>query len=185
MSASFDTSKADNVERTAVTGPEFVIGRNPDCDLHLANQHISRRHCALLIRGNKAFVRDLGSMNGTSINGERVKDERELHNDDRLEVGRVKFRVVLEARPPYPPADGASPEQPDVLLALEVQGTTTQGNPTPMTLEEADALGYLDGAETFACEDPEATVDKADVAKLVADKTSSSAKAILEKYMRR
>ena len=83
-----------------VTLSQFLIGRDPQCQLRPASPLISKRHCAVLVRGEQAFVRDFDSTNGTFVNGQAVKGERELHNDDRLKVGPLDFRVALEAQVP-------------------------------------------------------------------------------------
>ena len=59
-----------------VTSAEFVIGRDPQCQLRPASPAISKQHCAVTTRDGKAFVRDCGSTNGTFINGEQVAGER-------------------------------------------------------------------------------------------------------------
>src|ERR671934_1307214 len=79
--------------------PEFVIGRDANCHLRPASPLVSKRHCAVLIRGGKAFVRDFNSTNGTFVNDEQVKGERELLNGDRLTVGPLYFAVRLETTP--------------------------------------------------------------------------------------
>src|ERR1044072_5165243 len=77
--------------------PQFIIGRAPGCNLRPASPMISKRHCALLVRGEKAFIRDFGSTNGTYLNDERVEGEHELKNDDQLKVGPILFAVRLES----------------------------------------------------------------------------------------
>jgi hypothetical protein len=46
-----------------------VVGRHPDCDRRLHNPVVSRRHCAFWLRDGRAWVKDLGSRNGTGLNG--------------------------------------------------------------------------------------------------------------------
>ena len=58
-----------------VTLPQFVIGRDPQCQLRPASPVISKRHCALLVRGEQVFVRDFESTNGTFVNDQPVKGE--------------------------------------------------------------------------------------------------------------
>src|SRR3954453_21117558 len=79
--------------------PQFLVGRDPQCHLRPASALISKRHCALIQRDGKAFVRDFGSTNGTYVNDERVEGERELKNEDRLKIGPIMFAVQLEAAP--------------------------------------------------------------------------------------
>src|SRR5260370_31993794 len=76
--------------------PQFLIGRDPQCHLRPASPLISKRHCAVIIRGEKAFVRDFESTNGTAVNEQPIKGEQELKHNDSLRVGPLDFRVVLE-----------------------------------------------------------------------------------------
>ena len=78
----------------------FLIGRQPACHLRPASSYISNRHCALIVRQGKAFVRDLGSTNGTYVNDERVEADCELEHGDWLRVGPLDFDVNLEITPP-------------------------------------------------------------------------------------
>src|SRR5262249_57216804 len=86
-----------------VTAAEFIIGRDPQCQLRPASPAISKQHCALSIRGGKAYIRDCGSTNGTFINGEQVAGEREVKSGDRLKGGPLEFDLRLEAAA-MPPA---------------------------------------------------------------------------------
>src|SRR5437762_8431091 len=78
----------------------FLIGRDAQCQLRPASALISKRHCAILVKGGKVFVRDFDSTNGTSVNDEPLKGERQLHHDDLLKVGPLDFRVQLEGSTP-------------------------------------------------------------------------------------
>ena len=90
-----------------VQGCEFSIGRDSSCDLCVIHMSISRRHVALMSRNGKVTVRDLGSRNGTFVNGKIVVSERELRHGDTLRVGPQEYRVQF---------NGASP-----VVASEVQ----------------------------------------------------------------
>lgn len=79
---------------------QFVVGRDPQCHLRPASPMISKRHCAILQREGKAFIRDFGSTNGTFVNNEPVKGEIELHNGDQLKIGPLLFEVHLEVSAP-------------------------------------------------------------------------------------
>lgn len=81
-----------------VLGPRYVIGRDPDCNLRPASESVSRYHCEILVQGGRVTVRDLGSMNGTVVNGRRLEDQAAtLRDGDRLEVGPLAFTVRIEA----------------------------------------------------------------------------------------
>src|ERR1700680_1138138 len=76
--------------------PQFLVGRDPQCHLRPASALISKRHCVLIQREEKAFIRDFDSTNGLSVNDEPVKGERELHDGDQLKIGPIEFKVRLE-----------------------------------------------------------------------------------------
>jgi DNA-binding NtrC family response regulator len=66
---------------------EVFIGRSPSCTIALEDAKVSRRHVRLLIDDGQARVLDLGSRNGTLVNGERLEAEVTLLPGDRLQVG--------------------------------------------------------------------------------------------------
>lgn len=89
------------VLRVPLKGPSMTIGRDPQCDLHLDNRALSRRHAMIEKRGAAIWVKDLKSQNGTFVNGERVTDVGQaLNGGDTIEVGRYQVRIdgVEEAR---------------------------------------------------------------------------------------
>jgi predicted component of type VI protein secretion system len=98
----------------AIPLAQFVIGRDPQCHLRPASAMISKRHCALIQRDGKAFVRDFDSTNGTFVNDEPVKGEVELKNDDKLKVGPLLFAVRLATGAPV---NRATPKPPTKDLA--------------------------------------------------------------------
>ena len=66
---------------------ETLIGRDPACDLVLSDITVSRRHAAVRQDGNTVVVSDLGSSNGTFVNGEPVGGRRRLRDGDALRIG--------------------------------------------------------------------------------------------------
>jgi pSer/pThr/pTyr-binding forkhead associated (FHA) protein len=76
-----------------VTRHKFFIGRASDCHLRLSRDFISRHHCMILVGEDFAAVRDLGSRNGTRINGEELRGQQVLKSGDRLAVGHVEFEI--------------------------------------------------------------------------------------------
>ena len=69
----------------------LIIGRHPGCDAWLGVRSVSRRHCCLVPSGSEVVVRDLGSTNGTWINGLRV-DEGRLRPGDELAIAGIRYR---------------------------------------------------------------------------------------------
>jgi pSer/pThr/pTyr-binding forkhead associated (FHA) protein len=85
-------------QEIAVPGPKFLIGRAEECQLRPRSDQVSRRHCEILVEEGRAAIRDLGSRNGTLVNGEQVKGERDLKAGDRLSIGPLDFEVQLTVR---------------------------------------------------------------------------------------
>ncbi len=95
--------------RHSITRARTVIGRGTDADITIADAGSSRRHVEILWDGERAMMRDLGSTNGTKVNGEKVR-EAPLPTDTTLTIGRTDlvFRVVPIAASPGRPSDDAT-----------------------------------------------------------------------------
>ena len=79
-----------------------VVGRKEECDLRLDHKSVSKMHCVLVKTDGLLLLRDLGSTNGTRVNGVRVRRAALLPND-QLTVAGYKFRVHLgPGSPPDP-----------------------------------------------------------------------------------
>src|SRR5437016_12605236 len=72
----------------SITRDMSVIGRREDCDLRIPLSDVSRKHCRMVVSGETIKVEDLGSSNGTYVNGERVQ-QAELSAGDSLQAGPV------------------------------------------------------------------------------------------------
>jgi pSer/pThr/pTyr-binding forkhead associated (FHA) protein len=73
-----------------------LIGRHPDCDAVLQTSvKVSRRHCCLAQVDDHYMIRDLGSMNGIRLNGDRVR-ESDLHAGDEVSIGDVRYVFKCE-----------------------------------------------------------------------------------------
>ncbi len=70
------------------------IGRLPGCDLKLGDESVSRVHAELLLEGGVWLLRDLGSTNGTQVNGWRVIGTVPVRAGDRVSFGSVSFRLA-------------------------------------------------------------------------------------------
>jgi pSer/pThr/pTyr-binding forkhead associated (FHA) protein len=98
--------------RIPLKGPSMTIGRDPQCDLHLDNRALSRRHAQIEKRGAAIWVRDLNSQNGTYVNGNRINEPLALNGGDIVEVGRYHVRIegVENAREDTPVLTLTGPE---------------------------------------------------------------------------
>src|SRR5947208_4182335 len=71
-----------------------VVGRKEDCDVRLDHKSISKQHCVIVKTDGLLLLRDLGSTNGTRVNGQRVR-RAALLPDDQLSVASLRFKVRL------------------------------------------------------------------------------------------
>jgi hypothetical protein len=73
-----------------VTAPRLVLGRSRACDVYVADVNVSRRHAELRQEGATYWIVDLGSTNGTAVNGKRIERER-LRDGDRITLGSTEI----------------------------------------------------------------------------------------------
>src|SRR5581483_3823355 len=76
-------------------GGELVVGRDGSCDWSLCDESVSRRHASFAVRDGLPMVRDLGSKNGTFIDGERIAGECVLAVGDKIQMGDVTLRYWI------------------------------------------------------------------------------------------
>ena len=75
-----------------VRGP-VIVGRSPNADIVIAAGYVSARHARFSLMGSNLFVEDLGSTNGTAVNGRIIEGPMALSNNDVVNVGDVSIRV--------------------------------------------------------------------------------------------
>jgi predicted component of type VI protein secretion system len=113
-----------------LTGPEFLIGRDAQCQLRPASQAISKLHCGVLVRDGKVFVKDFGSTNGTLVNEVLVQNTEVLVQDGAsVRVGPLDFKLRIEktAKADGTPLPGGSAEA--AALAAVKAAATAPKNP--------------------------------------------------------
>lgn len=71
-----------------------VIGRAPECDLNFSVTHLSRRHAELFFQNGSLMVKDLGSANGTFVNGKQIQAATKLNKGDELRLDTLSFAVI-------------------------------------------------------------------------------------------
>ena len=82
-------------QEIAIRGPEFIVGRAPECKLRPSSDMVSRRHCMINLSEGLATIRDLGSRNGTLVNDQKITGVQELRSGDKIKVGPLEFEVHL------------------------------------------------------------------------------------------
>jgi pSer/pThr/pTyr-binding forkhead associated (FHA) protein len=121
--------------------PQFVIGRDPSCQLRPASGAISKQHCVFFVKADKAMLRDLQSTNGTFVNGERLEGEVELKDGDTIKAGPLVFTAKVE-KTKLTPVDRPTPVPP-----TKTKKAQTDDDIAAMLMEVGDdipASGSLD-----------------------------------------
>lgn len=72
-------------------GDMLTLGRVASNDIPVADERCSRQHCALYQQGDDWFVRDLGSRNGTRLNGEKISEPKVIKSGDWIRIGKTKL----------------------------------------------------------------------------------------------
>jgi pSer/pThr/pTyr-binding forkhead associated (FHA) protein len=102
MSRLIVMSKTTTVKQVNLRdGVASSIGRDEHCDVVISAPQASRRHAEIRVDGDTAMVRDLGSSNGTFVNGRRIQ-QHELRHGDILAVGGCEIRYLASVRVSQP-----------------------------------------------------------------------------------
>ena len=149
----------------------MTVGRQQDCQLRIASSQVSRKHCQIFEKKGLLLVKDLGSSNGTLVNGKRIADQRVLEPGDELTVGSVKFRIERQEETVLEP--GASPpasaKAADTAISQAIVG-------------DDDFIGLAEIEETTGTNSPKSSkpVAKKATAKVAAKTQPSEEEATIE-----
>ena len=146
-----------NEDRTLPLRPggRLTVGRRPDHDIvliHPTERYVSKEHCEILLQDGRVLVRDLGSTNGSYLNGLRLDKDRfyEWPSDQQVQLGPYTLFVVEKkvdmARPATPPAE-ERPPTPANLPVPEIN--CPEGSPASLMLvnNAPVVLGRLDSCD--------------------------------------
>lgn len=109
-----------------LAGPNFKIGRGETCHLRPNSEQVSREHAEFTIDSDSVMVRDLGSRNGTLLNGKALTAEARLKHGDLVQVGPLTFAVSIAdvpapaAKAPVAAPAGPKPASPDDVSGDEI-----------------------------------------------------------------
>jgi adenylate cyclase len=136
--------------------PVNSLGRHPNNSIQLLDKIVSKEHCIVELRGDHFVLRDLGSLNGTYINGERVQGEQGLRHGDEIALGstRARFEDPAAMSPAQgvpaagqrfgtpAPASAARPfQQPPPSVGQPSMGQPPMGQP-PMGQPPQPPMGH-------------------------------------------
>lgn len=171
--------------------PQFLIGRDPRCNLRPSSESVSKLHCAVVQRKEGVFVRDLKSTNGTFVNNDRIHGEVKVKDGDLIKVGPLVLAVKIQVseRDPVPPLGNEDDQAVSWLLDFSAGGSSDQKEelgtkttimdmsraPKASSAENPKAEGEtkVDDSEKKPTEKPKARGATAEVASDLLDKLLS------------
>lgn len=118
---------------------DLLIGRGPECFLRINEPMVSRRHARLSVTRDRAVVEDLGSRNGTHVNGIMVLSPLELRPADLLIIGTQQFSVEVEDDPRSRPTEVEVPVVSSGVSATAAHSATS--GPTSRSGSSLPAVG--------------------------------------------
>lgn len=124
-------NKRSNVKRLVIRS-QALIGRQNHCDVRVLSGEISREHCRIEVVAQGAVLIDLGSTNGTFLNGKRIEaqDDTPLGDNDQIQVGPASFSVRL--------VDVDEQTDDDAELAAPVEDTLYVSADDDLLLDDSD-----------------------------------------------
>lgn len=143
-------------QRTFELTARNTLGRHPDNSIQVLDKIVSKEHCIIELRGGVFILKDLGSLNGTYVNGQKVHGEVALPEGAEITMGQSKARIHRTTELPEPtvaPAwehstgvgaaelDAKGPAQPTVPLKPPGGGFRPMSSPTPAPIGGVSQLG--------------------------------------------
>ena len=130
---------------------KFLIGRGDDCQLRPASGQVSRHHCAFTLDDYTVRLRDLGSTDGTLVNGNRIRGEVILETGDRVKVGTLDFEVLISEQ--VSGTEIPTPAEMPVVLQPGTPTETTELSTTDTVFETPatpESLATVSGGNVAA-----------------------------------
>ena len=158
-----------------VGASRFTVGRKPDASLCIPSPTVSREHAELTVVERALLLRDMGSTNGTFVNGVRIQQPCTVHHGDLLQFGQIVFRVVQQCAESGPQT--IQDNSCDRALALiQFDQLMTQRAVSPhfqpiVAMDDLKVLGYevLARSRFFGLKDPHSMFAAAKVLDLEAE----------------
>jgi pSer/pThr/pTyr-binding forkhead associated (FHA) protein len=134
----------DGGQPVAIVKDMTLVGRKESCDLRIDHKSVSKMHCVIVKTDGLLLIRDLGSTNGTRVNGTRVRRAALLPND-QLSIAHFKYKVDFGPEVPPPVSPGERTQQIDQkdldrLIDRATGGTNDSSLEMPAIQVQANAL---------------------------------------------
>ena len=135
----------ESVRHVVVPDTTIRVGRRPDCELCLSNAGVSGIHAEITPLDNALEVRDLGSTNGTFVNGEIVRDRATVHENDIVQFASVAVRVQKMLRRERPTVQALNKTRIRALTQFDKlinrKGVVPHFQPV-VRMETSETVGY-------------------------------------------
>ena len=103
---------------------EFIIGRGENAHLRPGSDMVSRKHCAIKVADGKVTIKDLGSRNGSFVNGKRLTEAHVARSGDKIQIGNLQFELLIDPVKP-------SKKKPKVKSVVEAASRTATAGKKP------------------------------------------------------
>ncbi len=123
----FISGKYQGGEFSLPANREIVVGRSSELDMVLVEDMVSRRHAKIIVADDQIFIQDLGSTNGTFVNGEKIKRAK-LNEGDRILIGTSIIKLVMAD----PSSTAASPQK----MEAQAKSRPTQARTMSGSIDE-------------------------------------------------
>lgn len=127
----------------AIKRNKLLIGRAEECDVRPLSEEVSRRHCAITVGPTEVWVEDLGSRNGTFVNGTKLTERTKVVDGDIVRVGSLELKVSCTLPPPQ-----STGSEDDVSRWLMADDQPAGMSDTTRTLAPAADDSATDGSES-------------------------------------
>jgi predicted component of type VI protein secretion system len=145
--------KGKRIWTAQLRGSEATLGRAFGCTIRIPSSEISRRHCRLRVENDLVTVEDLESINGTFVNGRRIREAELVRPGDRLSLGPVTF--VVEYALTAEALRRLGGESECMVLEADAEASLLEELPAAEALEEVEEVEEA-GDEMFVLDDDEA-----------------------------
>jgi len=125
----------------AIKRNKLLIGRAEECDVRPLSEEVSRRHCAITVGPTEVWVEDLGSRNGTFVNGTKLTERTKVVDGDIVRVGSLELKVSCTLPPQQPTGS-----EDDVSRCLMADDQPAGMSDTTRTLAPATDDSATDGS---------------------------------------
>lgn len=137
-----------------ITSEEFVVGRGSNCELTLPDRQVSRNHAKVMLEDGKYRLHDMGSRNGTHVNGKQVEGSVDLHDGDEIQIAFAVKMVFIGTDATVPLSFEAPPEVGRLVLEEAKRTVITGGKELmpPLSLAQFRLLKTLFDADGGVCD---------------------------------